>query len=290
MNPLFCAQFRPEFRSLALACGLVAWSVSAVADVKPDGGDYQAAPPGTDLLVMYAQHHSADSLYARGSKAAGNLDLGLDVGLLRYVHFTRWGDYIVDPQVILPFGQQKVGLADSRTSGIGDVIFGGTLWTIADMDKGEHLGWSVFFTAPTGSDKNQGFALSNNRWATDLQVGYVRRFAPRWSVDLIGEVEFYQNQRDTGARRDPLLQTHAHLRYHLNDATHFGVSYRHSWGAQDSLDGVAHSNRRNNGNLTLSAATFLAPGLQGMLQYSYDTQVQDGPLTRGIQARLVKIF
>jgi len=277
-------------RGLAAAAVLTGLAGIAHADIKPDGGDYQAAPPGTDLLVMYYQHHTADKLYADGRKAAGNLGLDLDVGLLRYVHFTKWGDYIVDPQIIVPVGRQKVGLADKETSGLGDVIFGGTLWTLADMQNGEHLGWSVFFTAPTGSDKNQGFALSNNRWATDFQVGYVKRFAPKWSLDAIGEVEFYQNDRDSGAKRDPLYQVHTHLRYHHSDATHFGISYRHNWGAEDSLHGVTQSGSRNNGNLTLSAATLIAPGWQAMVQYSHDTQVQDGPLTRGVQTRLVKIF
>lgn len=277
---------KPLVAALALSC----LAGVARADVKPDGGDYQAAPPGTDLLVLYYQHHNADRLNARGKKAADNLNLNLDVGLLRYVHFTKLGGYIIDPQIILPFGRQKVGLADKETSGIGDVIFGGTLWTIADMEQGEHLGWSVFFTAPTGSDKNQGFALSNNRWATDFQVGYVKRFAPKWSMDAIGEVEFYQHDRDSGAKRDPLYQAHTHLRYHISDATHLGVSYRHSWGAKDTLNGVAQTDGRNNGNVTLTAATFIAPTWQAMLQYSHDTQVQDGPLTRGIQTRLVKIF
>lgn len=270
--------------TLALGAGL------AHADVKPDGGDYQAAPPGTDLMVLYYQHHSADKLYSRGDKLTDDLGLELDVGLLRYVHFTKWGDYIVDPQVILPFGHQRIGLADSTTSGIGDLIFGGTLWTIADFERGEHLGWSVFITAPTGSDKNEGFALSQNRWAADFQVGYVRKLAPKWTLDAIGEVEFYQDDRKTDVHRDTLFQIHTHLRYHLSDATHLGLSYRHNWGAKEKLDGVTLAGAKNNGNLTLTWASFLAPTWQLQLQYSHDTQVREGPLTRGIQTRLVKVF
>ncbi|KAB2967688.1 transporter [Zoogloea sp.] len=277
-------------RSLIAALGLSSLACTAAADVKPDGGDYAALPPGTDLLVMYYQHPTADRLNAGGKRVTDNLGLEMDVGLLRYVHYTKWGDYIVDPQIIVPVGRQKIGLADKETSGLGDVIFGATLWTIADMQNGEHLGWSVFFTAPTGSDKNQGFALSNNRWATDFQVGYVKRIAPKWSVDAIGEVEFYQHDQDSGAKRDPLYQAHGHLRYHVSDATHLGLSYRHSWGAKDTLHGVAQTDSRNNGNVTLSAATFIAPTWQAMVQCSHDTQVQDGPLTRAIQTRLVKVF
>ena len=103
---------KPLVAALALSC----LAGVARADVKPDGGDYQAAPPGTDLLVLYYQHHNADRLNARGRKAADNLNLNLDVGLLRYVHFTKLGGYIIDPQIILPFGRQKVGLADKQGS------------------------------------------------------------------------------------------------------------------------------------------------------------------------------
>jgi hypothetical protein len=173
----------------------------AHADVRPDPGDYTALPAGTNLLLGYAQFPRADKVYSHGNKVVDNLDLSINAGILRYVHFMKLGDYIIDPQIILPFGSQKIGLSDSKTSGIGDVIFGGTLWTIADLAKGEHLGWSVFFTAPTGGDKNQGFALSNNRWATDLQVGYIRKLSNNWTIDLIGETEFYQDQRDTKSRR-----------------------------------------------------------------------------------------
>ena len=183
----------------ACAAALLTLATSGVrAEVRPDPGDYTGLPAGTNLLLAYAQFPRADKVYSNGNRVVDNLDLSVNAGILRYVHFMKLGDYIIDPQIILPFGSQKIGLSDSKSSGIGDVIFGGTLWTIADLAKGEHLGWSVFFTAPTGSDKNQGFALSNNRWATDLQVGYIRKLSNSWTVDLIGEIEFYQDQSEAG--------------------------------------------------------------------------------------------
>jgi hypothetical protein len=60
--------------------------------------------------------------------------VSVDAGILRYVHFTKWGDFIVDPQVIVPFGHQKVDASRSSSSGLGDVIFGGTLWTTAELN------------------------------------------------------------------------------------------------------------------------------------------------------------
>lgn len=271
-----------------LAAGLSA--APAFADVRPDPGDYTGLPAGTNLLLAYAQFPRADKVYSKGNKVVDNLDLSVNAGIIRYVHFMKLGDYIIDPQIIAPFGSQKIGLSDSKTSGIGDVIFGATLWTLADLAKGEHLGWSVFFTAPTGSDKNQGFALSNNRWATDLQVGYIRKLSDKWTVDLIGETEFYQNQRDTKAQKDPLLQAHGHLRYNLSDATYIAATYRHAWGAKEKLDGVELAGAKNNGTAMLTWASFIDKQWQVQLQYTQDVKVEEGPKISGIQARVLYVY
>jgi hypothetical protein len=37
-------------------------------------------------------------------------------------------------------------------------------------------------------------------------VGYIRKLSNNWTIDLIGETEFYQDQRDTKSQKDPLLQ------------------------------------------------------------------------------------
>ncbi|MBS0370085.1 MAG: transporter [Proteobacteria bacterium] len=271
-----------------LAAGLSA--SPAFADVRPDPGDYTGLPAGTNLLLAYAQFPRGDKVYSKGNKVVDNLDLSVNAGILRYVHFMKLGDYIIDPQIIVPFGNQKIGLSDSKTSGLGDVIFGATLWTLADLAKGEHLGWSVFFTAPTGGDKNQGFALSNNRWATDLQVGYIRKLSDKWTIDLIGETEFYQDQRDTKAQKDPLLQAHGHLRYHLSDATYVAATYRHAWGAKEKLDGVELAGAKNNGTGMLTWASFVDKQWQVQLQYSQDLKVEEGPKTSALQARVLYVY
>ena len=259
-----------RFRLCAAASLLALAAGAANADVRPDPGDYTALPAGTNLLLGYAQFPSADKVYANGNKVVDNLDLKLNAGILRYVHFMK-----------------RTGIDPAR---IGDVIFGGTLWTIADMAKGEHLGWSVFFTAPTGSDKNQGFALSNNRWATDLQVGYIRRLSDKWTIDLIGETEFYQDQRDSKATKDMLLQAHGHLRYHISDATYVAATYRHAWGAKEKLDGAEIAGAKNNGTAMLTWASFVDKQWQVQLQYTQDVKVEEGPKISGVQARVLYVY
>jgi len=144
----------------ALPCSLfLALCASpALADVRPDSGDYAALPPGTDLALLYQQNPRIDRSYMGGKRAADNLDLDLTVGVLRLVHFTEFFNtgLIWDPQIIIPYGHQEIGATGQKNSGLGDITFGATVWSLADMERNRHLGWSLFITAPTGDDKNQG--------------------------------------------------------------------------------------------------------------------------------------
>lgn len=280
---------KPALRLIALTAALACTGATQAATA-PDPGDYTGLPAGTDLFLMYGYHTTADDVYADGKKVVDKLGLKLDLGLLRYVHFTKWGDYLVDPQIVVPFARQKVGLGDSRTSGLGDVIFGGTLWTIADLANGEHLGWSVFVTAPTGADKDEGFAVSDNRWKVELAAGYIRRLAPKWSIDLIPQVELYQDDRRTDVKRDPMLRGFAHLRYHVSDATHLALSYRHAWGAKEKLAGATVKSAMNDGTVLLTAASSLNKQWRLQLQYAHDMQVENGPKTRTIGAQLLYAY
>jgi len=281
---------KTTLRLCGVAAALALCLGSARADVKPYGGDYEAAPAGTDLFLLYYQHHEGDEAYSKGKKVADDLGVRLDIGLLRYVHFADWNGYRIDPQIIVPFAHQRTSAADTTYGGLGDVIFGGTLWTLNDPERKEYLGWSVFITAPTGSHRDDGFAVSGDRWAADFQVGYVRRLAPKWTLDLIGEVEFYADRRYDDARRDPLLQGHAHLRYHWSDATQLALSYRHSWGARERADGTTLTSRRDNNNMTVGWDSWLARDWQLQLQYTRDLEVREGLKTQGVQARLLKVF
>nr|WP_315428012.1 transporter [uncultured Albidiferax sp.] len=278
-------------RSTSAALVLLAFG-SAHAATTPDPGDYTALPAGTDLALVYAQRVTGDKVYADGSQThiPGGLGMSANIGVFRYVHFAKWAGYTIDPQIVVPVATQNVDLTHVRSSGVGDVTFGGTLWTIADLPGGEHLGYSIFLTAPTGVDKDKGFAISDNRWAADLQVGYIKRFAPKWSVDLIGQTEVYQDRRDTGSKKDPLVRGIVHLRHHLSDATHLGVSLRYAAGTKETLGSSTVAGRKSDTNLTLTWASFLTKQVQLQLQYSDDLKVQNGPRLQTLGLRALYVF
>lgn len=262
-----------------LCAALAACTGLAHAGAAPDAGDYTALPAGTKLSLLYLQNLRADDVYAQGNKQPlpRDLDLNVKLGLFRQVMFTKLGDYTVDPQIIIPYAKQSDALSGTSPSGIGDVIFGGTLWTIADLPGGEHLGYSVFVTAPTGADKDQGFAISDNRWSADFQVGYIKRLAPSWSLDLIGSSEFFQDRRDTKSQKDAVVKLYGHLRYHVSDATHLAASLRYTAGGREKLDSTVINGRKQDTNASLTWASFLSKQVQLQLQYSRDLHVENGP-------------
>lgn len=285
-------KIKPGVPLLALVAALAGlWGAGpAHAAAAPDPGDYTGLPAGTNLVVLYGQGLRADDVYASGNKVLNNLDLKVDLGLFRYVHYMKVGDYILDPQVIVPFGRQKIGLTGDRTSGIGDIIAGATLWTIADLKSGEHLGFTAFLTLPTGNDKNNGYALSNNRYALDLQAGYIRKLSEQWTIDLIAQTELYGKQRDTDVKKDPLYRGYVHLRYHTSPATHVAASYRHSWGAKEKLNGSTLVGSQNDSNIGFTFASFVNKQTQLQLQYFTDTKVQNGPKLQQLNARLLYLY
>jgi hypothetical protein len=262
----------------------------ARAATTPDPGDYVAAPAGVTLGVLYAQRITADKVYSGGSKVVDNLDLSLNVGIARMVHYINIGGVAADLQLIQPFGKQRVGLSGYSESGIGNTIFGGTVWSLADQTTGENLAWSAFVTVPTGGHQNTGFFLSEDRYALDLEAGYVRKLSKDFSLDVLGQTEIYTKDKTTQVERRPLWRAFAHLSYHLSPTTRLALSYRHSWGAREMLAGLTTTEALNNGNAMLTWSTFLTPRFNLQLQYARDVQVKNGPATSGLQSRFVYVF
>lgn len=284
----------PFSRVMRAGCVIGALTGSAMdahaVGVNSDPGDYTALPAGTQLGVAYYQHLSADNVRANGHKVVGGLDLGLDLGVLRYVRYVELGGWIANPQIIMPFGRQNIGLSGDTRSGLGDTTVGATFWPLHDLEGRHHFGIGTFATLPTGSAKNEGFALSSNRYAFNLQAGYQRPLSKNWTLELIGQSEFYTDQRDTNASKKTYLSLDASPRYQFSDQTSVALTWRHGWGGKEELNGVTllGSERRDIGILTW--ASFLAPQWQLQLQYRQDFNVKDGAEIRALQSRLLYVF
>ena len=162
----------PSLATKIFASGLVLLATAAnAAQVATDAGDYSPLPAGVDLGILYYQHTTHEKFYSSGneiSDLAGIEELKTDIGLLRWVHYIDVGGYIVDPQIIIPFGEVslKTTGGTTRSSGVGDPIVGGTLWLYNNTESKQAFGITALASLPFGEyDPDKGpVNIGENRW------------------------------------------------------------------------------------------------------------------------------
>ena len=247
------------------ALGLASAPAAAVSPVDP--GDYTGLPGGTTGGLLCYKHITADDVYANGKKVVGNLDFKLELGALRGVHYMSWGSGLFAVDALQLFGKQESGLLHQSVAGVGDFKLAVHYWAIHDLKNNEHLGAPLRLVAPTGTKADQGFALSDNRWALNPGVGYIRNLAAKISLDLAAQLESYGNNRDTKATRDLVSYIDTSLRYHLDAGSSLSATYRHTWGGSEELGGVTLADKRDNGTLVLGWEKFLTKQVQLSLRY-----------------------
>lgn len=272
--------------ALAWACpGGAAWAISA-----PDPGDIQPAPPGTDVLLLYGQHLRGDRVYAHGKRVLDDLDLRLDIAAARYVHFFALGGKTTTFELVLPGNRQRDAFDRDGLSGVGNLVVGSSLWTLADDTRGRYVTWAAYLSLPTSPRTGEGLVTGEDRYALELQGGYMTRLAERWSLELMGQAEFYTRDDSSRVRRDPTYRATAHLSYQPSAATRFALSARQTFGAAERLHGERVFGSRNDTNLTLTWAQQLNERVQVQLQYTRDLSVREGPQIDGVQGRVVLGF
>ena len=276
--------------ALVLAAGALQLAPAAQsAGISADPGDYTALPPGTNLGLLYVQRFKANDVYSDGNKVVNNLGLTLDVVLARYVHYFSLGGMTAEWQVIAPFGRQKIDLASQKLSGTGNLILGAGIYPIADLKANHHLGFTAFITPPTGSHREDGFALSPNRYAYNLQTGYIRGLTPELVVDANAQVEFYGDDRRSGSEKKPYAQLDGTVRYYVTPATYLAGTARFGFNGEEKLNGQKLGSEKRISAL-LGVGSFLTPQLQLLVQYRQDFGVEDGPKLKGFQTRLLYLF
>lgn len=218
---------------LAVVTSMLSISTYAI-DV--DAKDYLPAPDGTNVFLFYGQYAQRDALYAGDKKVEGDPKLESTVGLFRFVHFTKFKDYVIEPQIIIPVGKLKASkdisaLGDS--SGVlGDIILANTVLLFNEQEKGKVWGVTPFLTLPTGSyDKDDTLNMGENRYKFTLQTSLVNKFTDKLGTDLSADVTFYGKNDDYGQdstlEQDPGYQLQADVFYQIqnNYDLRAGISY-----------------------------------------------------------------
>jgi hypothetical protein len=285
---------RKATRALA-AAGLAALLVPATAaEIPTDPGDYVALPAGTDLGILYYQRAEFKAVYANGRRLAVSFNLGTDIGLARWVHYTRLGDFLVTPQVIIPFG--KVDLRPQSASGVGDPVVGSALWLVNRPEEQRWFTVSAFASLPVGKyDGAQGpVNLGENRWKGVFQSAYITALSKNVMLDVVGEYALYGDNDDFAGRRrkqDASYGGQVHLRYMLAPTTSVSLTYYHDFGGASKLNGVAQHDRMNNSRFLVGLAGFVSPTMQLQLQAGKSLKVTNGVKEDSrINLRLVKVL
>jgi len=274
--------------ALALASawpGGAAWAMSA-----PDPGDIQPAPPGVDVLLLYGQHLRGDRVYAGGERAFDGLDFRADVLTARYVHFFALAGQTTTFEVISMGNRQRDAFDRDGLSGMGNLVVGTSWWPWADEARGRYVTWAAYLSLPTSPRAGEGLITGEDRYTLELQGGYMTRLAERWTLEMMGQAEFYTRDDSSRVRRDPMYRATAHLSYNPTDKTRFALSARQSFGAAERLHGERLLGSKNDTNLTLTWAQQVNERVQVQLQYTRDLSVREGPRIDGVQARLALAF
>jgi len=278
---------------------LAGFSCSASA-VDVDAGDYTALPEGTNLGLLYYQHTERNALYADNHKVPINAGLDSDIGILRGVHFTKIGDYIVDPQFLLPFGnvRAKDDLQDlGNDSGTGDLILAATVWLLNEPEKRRYFGITPFLFVPTGSyDKDQAINLGENRWKFALQAGYITGLTEKLTLDLVGDVTFFGDNDDYGSasvtqKQDPLYQGQAFLRYNFTERFDVRAGISKLWGGESNISDLDMDDKPGTSKFTVGTSYFVTPSTQLMVNYGQDIEVDNGfKEDSRINLRILQLF
>lgn len=245
-----------------------------------DPGDWDTAPAGTKMALIYAQHVERDQLYAKGNVAANNARLQSDVTILRYVHWTTLGGRPFSLQALLPMGKLEgdgVMAPLGSASGIGDAMFVAPLWLIDDKAKRNSLAIVPYIFLPTGKyDKNKALNLGENRMKYDLQVGYTHGLGDKFNIELAGDVMLFGENHDTSLTQDPLYQVQGHLSYQPEPTTRLAFGLSHTFGGETAINGVKQDNEIETTKALLTVSKFISPKNQIMFSYGEDLSVANG--------------
>lgn len=295
------ARRRPA-RRMALAAGVLAAALPRLAAaVAVDAGDYAYVPPGTDLALLYYQHSQGSALYAGGHKTSAHADLRADVGIARGVRYLDVGGYTVAPQFLLPFGTVHTG-GDldglGVSNGVGDLILATTVHLLKDDPGRRAFGITPWLWLPTGHyDRQRALnPFGENRWKFALQAGGVLPLGDKFTLDLIGDMQWFGDNTKAGPggatlSQRPAWEVQTHLRYHLSAATSINLMASRYVGGETEIDGVRQHDRQRRTRASLGMAHFFAPGWQVLGTVGRDLAVDTGVREDArLNLRLMKVF
>ncbi|MFW4738765.1 transporter [Pseudomonas aeruginosa] len=253
-------------------------------------GDYTALPPGTNVGVVYYETAERTQSWARGDRQAGDPRLTSRVGIARYIHFMEVNGVLIDPQLVMSYGEldadKDISALGNRSS-FGDPAFVTTAWVINDPVKQRYLGITPYVYFPLGNyDKSSVLNLGDNRWRFVLQAGYIQPLIGPLMLDLTADASWFGKNTDCAAacgsatsqtlRQDPLYHLQAAVRWPLAESTTLFVGAGRIFGGETRIDGVDQHNRQATTNMRVGVQQFLSKTTMLSVAYGRDLDIDNG--------------
>ncbi|AKH68101.1 Putative MetA-pathway of phenol degradation [Spongiibacter sp. IMCC21906] len=273
---------------------------SSLHALELDPADFIAAPPGTNLVLMYNQFSSFNSLYSDGNKLPINAGLRTNVNLLRVVHFMEYKGITFDPQFILPFGRLE-GRRDNSNlggeGGTGDLLITAAAWLVNKPASGQYFTIIPYLFLPTGSyDKRSPLNLGENRYKVALQAGGTVALGPRYLVDYAADVSYFGDNDEFGPtsqllEQAPLYQLQTKLSRIINGHWKISTGLTYTYGGEEKVSGVALENEKNDWRFEVGATLNITPAHQIIALYKRDLKVENGfRMDHGLYLRFLYAF
>jgi hypothetical protein len=260
--------------------------------------DYLPAPSGTSIVLTYAKHITADSIYKDDHKVDG-FNYTQNLGFFRYVYFNTLFGMPIDYQVLFFFNDEEldgdaVGNNQFSSTGIMDPSLVSTIWPIANTTTKTWLGFTQYITVPIGEyDGAQSLNPGCNRFAFKEEFGFVQGIGDKTFFELQPSVEFYTDNDDffgDNEETDPLFQLQMHLSYNITPTFWISGDYTYKNGGQTTCAGIIQDDKTKSHQLGMSFNYNLSDVTQLLLEYSQVVDTENGPDVGVFGARFLYVF
>ncbi|WP_158513969.1 transporter [Syntrophotalea acetylenica] len=263
---------------------------------------YKPFPEGTFLFCTYFKHFSANNMYAANKKISSDLNLSSNIGIFRPVYYKKIGkalygegDFIVNPQIFMMFGDRDMALGGEALSDSGffDPMILATFWFVSAPEKKLWIGFSPYVTIPVGSyHTNRSLNLGENRWTIKPEIGIVKGFGEDLFLDFIMNIkfhadndEFFSGQKRVKKSQSDLFGLETHLSYNLKKEFFVSLDYFFNSGGETEIDGIRKRDKQENHAIGASMFWSLKNNQQIMIEYLNNFDIESGAKTQTLGIR-----
>ena len=266
-------------------------SVSLAIDLQPN--DIVAPLPGRNHAMISYLNVENGTFYRNGAAVStrqfANPSINTQSAIARVSTSYSLSDLPAISYLQLPYGTIKPegSLAASPAgTGIGDLTFASAVWPYADRVNRRYLGLAGYLIVPTGGyNSQQAFNTGENRYRTDLQMGYQQPIIE--NVDGMIAVDtmwFGGNSQcaaaclsatNTSLNQKPLTTTQLGPILKINQTYTLGASYFYVAGGATTIGNTYQNNVVNTQRFLLSALAYYPFG-RISLQYGRDMEIKNG--------------